>query len=137
VKRPDVEKYEELAEAATEGPWEWDGWLLHSPAKEDDPDYRPVVVEAYRYSEGDPNAELIAASRTAIPELCAWAKHLEHKVFEQDVVLRFRAIQIDSLKALLRDWLAACPETCDQCDDVRKRAEEAVKENDPTTPMPY
>jgi len=77
MKRPDVEKYEAMAGAATEGPWEWDGWLLHSPAKEDDPDYRPVVVEAYRYSGDDPNAELIAASRTAVPELCAYIRELE------------------------------------------------------------
>lgn len=44
--------------------------------------------------------------RIAIPELCTYAKHLE---------------------AILRDWLAACPETCGQCEGVRKRAEEAVR----------
>lgn len=35
--------------------------------------------------------------------------------------------EIDALKALLRDWLAACPEACGQCDDVRKRTEKVVR----------
>jgi len=38
--------------------------------------------------------------------LCAYAKHLE---------------------TILRDWLAECPSMCGQGDDVRARAEEAVK----------
>ena len=59
------------------------------------------------------------------------------RLLEEDVALTRAAKEIACLKALLRYWLAACPETCGQCDDVRKRAEEAVKENDPTTPMPY
>jgi hypothetical protein len=49
----------------------------------------------------------IAASRTAIPELCAYTKHLE---------------------TILRDWLDACPETCGQCEGVHERARWMVVE---------
>ena len=35
--------------------------------------------------------------------------------------------KMDDTKAILRDWLTACPETCGQCEDVRARAEEAGK----------
>jgi len=99
MQRPDIERYEAMAAAATAtvGPWDVmcrgtdNDWDVFGP---DGGMYRGM----FRH-KGD--AELIAASRTAIPELCAYAKHLE---------------------TLLRDWLDACPETCGQCEVVRERA---------------
>ncbi len=76
MERPDVEKYEAMAEAATVGPWSMNNvggtvWPGHCAVR------GPIGAEyqgAY-LREGD--AALIAAARTAIPELCAYIKHLE------------------------------------------------------------
>lgn len=110
--RPEVEKYEAMADKATAGPWKWvrhGGWdVLVGPQRGD-----VVLDDGSAHGEyppsiyvDSPDGQLIATARTAIPELCAYAKYLE---------------------SILRDWLAACPETCGQCDGVRKRAEEAVR----------
>jgi len=104
MQRPDIERYEAMAAKATAtvGPWRVmcrgtdNDWDVFGP---DGGMYRGM----FRHKA---DAELMATSRTTIPELCAWAKHLE---------------------AILRDWLDACPETCGQCEGVHERAEEAVK----------
>ena len=108
MNRPDVEKYEKLAGAATAGPWEVTG----------EGDWDREVGSALEYvcrGPGDyagdscfeeADAALIAASRTAIPELCAYVHELE---------------------ALLRDWRACCSQACGGSDECVRRAEEAGK----------
>ncbi len=48
------------------------------------------------------------------------------RLLEEDSALARAEKQIDALQTIIRDWLAACPETCGRSDDVRKRVEEAV-----------
>jgi len=88
MKRPDVEKYEAMAEAATVGPWGYDGqhdeitsdnpnapdyWLIVSQCRTA-PDEAPVDEFGHQYS---PDLALMAAARTAVPELCAYIRELE------------------------------------------------------------
>ena len=109
MQRPDVEKYEALAAmgrisiSLSGGEW---GGCVEWPVKRFDP-------------------------RTAVPELCAYVKHLEKRLDElTDRHVAYMTAwdkKMDDTKAILRDWLTACPETCGQCEDVRARAEEAGK----------
>jgi hypothetical protein len=109
MKRPDVEKYEAMASKASEGPWSTagkqvrgaDGWCARQgvanclapwPSKtKGDPWYRQARA----------NAEFIAASRTAIPELCAYIRELE---------------------AIIRDWRGVCAQACGGSDECVERA---------------
>lgn len=90
MKRPDVERYEAMAAGATVGPWITegervrgaDGWYLrlHEDARRRDryPFLAPFPDTTRTWSHDvRANAEFIAASRTAIPELCEWIKYLE------------------------------------------------------------
>ena len=108
MQRPDIDKYEAMTAAATEGPWEvygsggWNRQVVNAVC---------VICRGPGGYEGDsdltePDAALIAASRMGFAELCAYIRDLE---------------------TLIRDWLDACPETCGQCEHVHKRAEEAAK----------
>ena len=115
MQRPDVEKYEALAGAPIPVEVEGRDWLPTGP-----------MVYARQYP-----GQLLEKMRPALSELCAYTKHLERKMeyhFDQSLTISGETRkQIDAIKSLLRDWLAACPETCGQYDDVRKRAEEAVR----------
>jgi hypothetical protein len=115
VNRPDVEKYEKLAGAATAGPWEVTG----------EGDWDREVGSALEYvcrGPGDyagdscfeeADAALIAASRTAIPELCAYIRHMEAKIeLYMGESLKI-AVEADAenarLKALLRIGASSAP----------------------------
>ena len=69
-------------------------------------------------------AEILTAAFFGACMLC-WVVCGQRDRAEQ----RVRELTIDklNLKALIRDWLDACPETCGQCEHVHKAAEEAVR----------
>lgn len=133
MQRPDIDEYEVMVAAATAGPWEefgggdWDRQVESAAC---------VICRGPGGYDGDsnltePDATLIAASRTAVPELCAYIKYLEGKIDlfcgeSLDNIIG-ACQEIDALKSIIRDWLAECPSMCGQCDDVRARAEGAVK----------
>ena len=111
MRRPDVEKYEELAHGAANA-------LDDDRLDCDEADYKIALFD----QEAEPDMVL---------GLCAYIKHLERKMeyhFDQSLAISGETQkEIGALKAILRDWLAECPSMCGQCDDVRERAEEAVK----------
>jgi hypothetical protein len=120
MNRPDVEGYEALANGAMEGPWTTvgnhienkEGWGTPSfygiancitPGGTFTKKNEPLRVQARA------NAAFIAASRTAIPELCAYVKHLE---------------------AIIRDWRGLCAQACGGSDECVERAEKVL-------PLPF
>ena len=98
MRRPDVDKYEAMAAAATVGPWvsPWEMW----PDEPENPEYPDdaepddcyfagwngericylMWYDGYHLAVLRDDAALMAAARTAIPELCAWIKHLEERL---------------------------------------------------------
>jgi Zn-dependent oligopeptidase len=77
VERPDIEAIKVLADSATAGPWEW-GWyqgqLLTMTVGGDM--HRIVSIEDYVNSRQEDRA-LIAAARTAVPQMAAYIEALE------------------------------------------------------------
>jgi hypothetical protein len=76
MQRPDIDAIEARANAAQPGPWSaQDRW--------------PILVDANGHAVGDaaatgPNGEFIATSRTDVPELCAYIRHLEGQQQERE-----------------------------------------------------
>ena len=102
MQRPDVEEYQNMAYEASDEPWEWRGWDLWAGEGLS----LNTIAQSVNEPEEDADCRLIAASKHAILEL---------------------TLYIDGLETLIRDWLAACPETCGQCEHVHKAAEEVVR----------
>jgi len=77
---------------------------------------RAIVAKAHRDHFGESGT----MTRMALCVMPSWIDELaaSHELLEEENA---------RLKAILRDWLDACPETCGQCEAVRERAEEAVK----------
>jgi DNA repair ATPase RecN len=95
------------------------------------------------------NMEFIAASREAIPELCAYIRELEAKCVGDGAKPKLQAIsdevrrlvnessleerlahaneRIAELESLIRDWRACCAQACGGSDECVRRAEEAGK----------
>jgi hypothetical protein len=118
MNRPDVEKYEAMVAAATAGPWfgyvldmldEWRVSAVETPYGHKAIG-RTIVFGDWPASDArvqeQANMELIAASREAIPELCAYVHELE---------------------TLIRDWRGVCSQACGGSDECVRRAEEAGK----------
>ena len=77
---------------------------------------RAIVAKAHRDHFGESGT----MTRMALCVMPSWIDELaaSHELLEEENA---------RLKAILRDWLAECPSMCGQGDDVRARAEEAVK----------
>lgn len=76
----DLDELEQLAKAATPGPWVANNWgrVWHTP----NPDSKRLVCDTMRNTVKNPkswraNARLIAAMRNAVPELIARVRGLE------------------------------------------------------------
>jgi len=65
----DLDELDKLCEAATDGPWEFDAWGNITAHGEG--------VCRVEWRRGDQNEPLIAAARTAIPELVAEVRRLQ------------------------------------------------------------
>ena len=100
MQRPDVEKYEAMAEAPIPVEVEGYDWLPTGP-----------MVYARQYP-----GQLLEKMRPALSELCAYIKHLERKMeyhFDQSLAISGETQkEIGALKAILRDWLAQCLSMC-------------------------
>lgn len=95
MTRPDLDALSALADAATPGPWENYGyedrpnWIIgHSPDGPEGGYYGKVDVLCIQDENldgsymNDADAEFIAASRTAVPALIAYARELEQRIDE-------------------------------------------------------
>ena len=90
LTRPPIERFQELAEKATSGPWKLDPhyqmyvWGPQSQMIADDgQDEEGTLTRMRGVGANLPlkdNGEFIAAARTAIPELCKYALALERSL---------------------------------------------------------
>ena len=115
MQRPDIDKYEAMAGKATPGPWVSPWEMVPKSGNPEDYWFQgpnctlvcgATCIDGHVLYVKREDAALMAASRVGFPELCAYVRALE---------------------SLIRDWLAACPETCGQCEHVHKAAEEVVR----------
>ena len=142
MRRSDIERYEAMAAAATPGPytselrtqaesladsmrpwfpgWGWRAWHL--------PGGKYISLFGKPPYSPECGALVVAREYVIAPEATTerLAREFQRLLAETPELQRARE-RIVYLETLLRDWLAACPETCGQCEGVRKRAEEAVR----------
>ncbi len=104
----ELSRLSEICEAATPGPWEYDGqhFEIHAPHSEgywvivseecDAPNDAPVDEFGHQYS---PDYAFIAAARTAMPRLLAEMARLRPEVQLQQRLAEERAQQVEDLAA--------------------------------------